>query len=141
MQALPRPMAAAFIIREGKLLLVENIKHGLRIEPPGGKVHDGETHEEACIREVKEELGVTVTPTEHFSSHVIDTPEGRFAVELFLCTITEGEPRGDLEPGKIGGCGWYGYDDLQKLAREGTLVPDVCEALPRLERHMKDTAQ
>lgn len=129
-------MGAAFIIEHGKLLLIHNIKHGLRIEPPGGKVQEGETYEEATIREVREELGIEIIIEELFSEHEIETPEGSFHVKLFLADIINGEPQKDLEPGKIGGFTWYDFEDLQKMEKDGTLVPDVCEAIPLLKEKL-----
>ncbi len=128
-----RDMAAAFIIEDSKLLLVHNIKHGLRIEPPGGKVQAGESFEDCAVREVCEELGIEVEIIDLFSTHDIETPEGPFHVELYRCRILSGTPQKDLEPGKIGGFEWYTYEELENLANEKTLVPDVVEALPKLK--------
>ena len=45
--------AYVFAFRNGQLLLVKNRKRGW--EAPGGKIEDGETPEEAALREFKEE--------------------------------------------------------------------------------------
>lgn len=131
-------MAAVFVIRDGKVLLVHNIKHGLRIEPPGGKVHEGESYEECAVREAKEELGIDISLERLFVEHDIQTPEGPFHLRLFLAHIVDGEPQDGLEPGKTGGFGWYDYADLERLCAEKSLVPDVVEAMPLLREKLEN---
>lgn len=126
-----RDMTAALIVRDGKLLLVHNVKHGLRIEPPGGKVHPGEGLEESVVREVAEELGVDVRVTGLFGEYPTHTPEGLFVVSMYLCDIISGEPR-ICEPEKIPEFGWYSYDELLELRDTGALVPNMCAALDGL---------
>jgi 8-oxo-dGTP diphosphatase len=54
--------AVAVIVDEGRVLLVHRRKHGKEYYVlPGGGVEPGETVEEACVREVKEETGLDVT--------------------------------------------------------------------------------
>lgn len=56
------PRAAAIIIQNNSVALIERRRAGRHYFLfPGGKVDDGETREEAVIREVREELGLEVT--------------------------------------------------------------------------------
>jgi 8-oxo-dGTP diphosphatase len=67
---MPRPLlivaAAALIDRDGRVLITQRPAGkpmaGLW-EFPGGKVKEGETPEQAIIRELYEELGIDVCPT------------------------------------------------------------------------------
>jgi ADP-ribose pyrophosphatase YjhB (NUDIX family) len=49
--------ATAFVVRDGKTLLHKHRKLGLWL-PPGGHVDEGETPDQAVLREVKEETGL-----------------------------------------------------------------------------------
>ena len=52
-----RERVAAIIVKNGKILLVsDDISN--KFYPPGGKIEEGESHEEALTRELKEELNV-----------------------------------------------------------------------------------
>lgn len=53
-------IASAFLIEEGRVLLVKQRNHKFWT-PPGGLVDSGEDPKKACIREVKEELGLDIT--------------------------------------------------------------------------------
>lgn len=135
-------MVAAVIIRDKKLLLARNIKKGVRLEPPGGKVQEGETLEQAVVREAMEEMGRAVTVGKKVGTYETDTPEGGFDVSLFFCDM-EGDPVEGLEPGKIGGFEWLTFDELADLAEKNaagdlsrTLVPNVIAALPELAEYL-----
>jgi len=56
-----RPSVRGIIMRAGKLALVHNGKFDYYMFPGGG-IEEGESHEEALIREVKEESGLVVIP-------------------------------------------------------------------------------
>ncbi len=127
-----RELTAALIIRDKKVLLVHNAKHGLRVEPPGGKRHEGEGVEASIIREVEEELGVMVRPVRLFGTFDTRSPEGDFSVRMFICEITSGEPR-VMEPDKIPSFGWYSFSEMERLKEDGSLVPNMAEALPLLK--------
>jgi 8-oxo-dGTP diphosphatase len=64
-------------------------------EFPGGKVEQGETPEQAVIRELQEELAVTVTEPclapLTFASH--DYGEFHILLPLFVCRRWEGRPQ------------------------------------------------
>jgi len=129
MKDMKREMAAALIVRGDKVLLVHNRKHGvLRVEPPGGKAHEGEAPEESVVREAAEELGVAVRPVRLFGIYDTHSPEGGFSVHLYLCEIISGEPR-VMEPDKIPAFGWYSIGEVERFRDEGALVPNMVEAL------------
>jgi len=89
-------VAAALVDDEGRVLLAQR-PDGKQLagmwEFPGGKVEDGETPENALIRELQEELGITVR---HaclapfvFASHTYET--FHLLMPLFLIRRWEGE--------------------------------------------------
>jgi 8-oxo-dGTP diphosphatase len=128
-----REMTAGIIIRDKRVLLVHNMKHGLRVEPPGGKKEPSEGWEESVMREIREELGVTVSVRGIIGEYATHSPEGEFLVKLYLCNISSGEPK-VMEPEKIPSFGWYSLEDMRKAAIEGTLVPNMVKALGDIER-------
>lgn len=129
-----REMTAGIIIRDKRVLLVHNIKHGsLRVEPPGGKKEPGEGWEESVMREIKEELDLTVAVKAAIGDYATHSPEGEFLVRLYLCEITSGEIR-LMEPHKIAAFGWYSVDDMKGAAKDGTLVPNMGLALADISR-------
>ena len=70
---------------EGKWLLTRHIVRG--IEFPGGKAEEGETVEEAAIRETIEETGVTIKNLTRFAEYVVssDVP---FCKAVFTANIS-----------------------------------------------------
>lgn len=128
-----KELTAGLIIKDGRVLLVHNRKHGMRIEPPGGKVHTGETPQECVIRELEEELGIKVEPIELMGVYDTRSPEGEFKVHMFICRITGGEPR-VMEPDKIPSFGWYTAEEMEAFKDEGLLVPNLVCALGEIRR-------
>lgn len=62
-------------------------------EFPGGKVERGETPEDACRRELAEELDVTVENLQAFYTVEYDYPDFHLSMECFFCEIAAGSPR------------------------------------------------
>lgn len=57
-------VVAAVIIRDGRILLTQRSPKGSYpwlFESPGGKVDQGETHSQALVRELREELAIEAT--------------------------------------------------------------------------------
>jgi 8-oxo-dGTP diphosphatase len=57
--------AVAVVVRGGRMLVIRRARHV--VAPgvycfPGGGIEDGETEEEALVRELREEVGVSVAP-------------------------------------------------------------------------------
>ncbi len=63
---------------KGEILMLQNIKHGLNWQCPGGKIDAGETPEEALKREVYEELGVHVEVGKHLGNFHCQTEDATY---------------------------------------------------------------
>lgn len=89
-------VVAALIRVEGKVLLTQRKpgKHlGMSWEFPGGKVEEGEDDHQALMRELREELGVTVVVgTRCFETRHNYGPREMHLV-VYRCRVVEGEPQ------------------------------------------------
>lgn len=59
-------------------------------EFPGGKIEQGETAEQALIREIKEELETTISVDDFVKTIEYDYPEFHLSMDCFMCSIVEG---------------------------------------------------
>lgn len=66
---------------------------GLMWEFVGGKVESGETKKQALIRECREELNVTVEPTDVFMDVIHEYPDITVHLTLFNASIAKGVPQ------------------------------------------------
>jgi 8-oxo-dGTP diphosphatase len=98
-----KQVAVGIILQKGRVLACQRKADGrypLKWEFPGGKVEDGETHEQAMTRELHEELSITVDEFERFFQQDWVYPgsvsgqntSGAFSVTYFLVTSFSGEP-------------------------------------------------
>ena len=89
-------VVAALICDNGKFMICQRPAHkarGLLWEFVGGKVEQGETKEQALIRECQEELAVTLSVGDVFMDVVHEYPDLTVHLTLFNATIAEGEPQ------------------------------------------------
>jgi mutator protein MutT len=91
-------VVAALIEREGRLLVCQRKRTGispLLWEFPGGKVHDGERPEQALVRELAEELDVTVRvgPELYRTRHRYPELPDELELRFFAADIVSGTPR------------------------------------------------
>ncbi len=89
-------VVAALIWDEDKFLICQrpaNKARALLWEFVGGKVEEGETKEQALIRECREELAITVEPHEVFMEVTHEYPDITVHLTLFNCTISKGQPQ------------------------------------------------
>lgn len=58
-------------------------------EFPGGKIEEGESPEEALVREIEEELDAVVEVGELIDTVEYDYPNFHLSMDCFICTIKE----------------------------------------------------
>ena len=88
-------VVAAVIERDGRFLLTRR-QPGVHLEGmwefPGGKIDEGESHEHALRREIREELGADVEVRGLVFEITHEYPERTIALYFYECTLV-GEPR------------------------------------------------
>jgi 8-oxo-dGTP diphosphatase len=88
-------VVAAVIEREGRILIARRparLHLGGLWEFPGGKRQEGESAPEALAREIREELGATVTVGPLLETVDWTYPGKRVRIAFFRCRL-DGEPR------------------------------------------------
>lgn len=91
-------VAAALADAEGRVLLQQRAPGRAMAglwEFPGGKMEEGETPEQALVRELAEELGIAVDETALAPAGFASAPNGpaHMILLLYLCRVWRGEPR------------------------------------------------
>ena len=84
---------AAIIKKNNQYLIVQRNrkKHlGLKWEFPGGKVKDNETFEEALLREIKEELNITINMNEKIAEEKYKDEKINIVLHYYLCSHESG---------------------------------------------------
>ncbi len=86
-----KDVAIGIVNYDSRVLMIKRAKKegNLVWAFPGGKVEDGETKEEACIRELYEETGLNVSIIELLGERT--HPETGAKIAYFLCKQENGE--------------------------------------------------
>lgn len=91
-----RKAVRCFLIRENKVVVTKykagNLKAGY-YEIPGGKIEEGETPEQAVMREFKEETGMQVSDLKRKGSMIVEYPNRIFNFETYVAQEYQGEPQ------------------------------------------------
>ncbi len=88
-------VVAALIWQGDKFMICQRPSHkarGLMWEFVGGKVEEGESFENALIRECREELAIEIKPLDIFTEVKHVYPDITISLTLFNAVITSGEP-------------------------------------------------
>lgn len=114
---------AAVVVRGDELLLQYNLKKGGN-EFPGGKHEGDETMQECAARELLQETGIDIHPTDlHFFGYV-DEEAGWLAM-MFLGFVPDGTEPELREPDKHSGYHWLPVHQLHALEQPTESVRHV----------------
>lgn len=89
-----RPSARGIIIKDNKILLSHELNTGVYMTPGGG-LEEGETLQECCVRELREEAGYEVIPIKPFVTVNEYSFETLYISNYFICEI-KGEAKQSL---------------------------------------------
>jgi 8-oxo-dGTP diphosphatase len=132
-RALKLVVAAALVDSDGRILIADRPVGKAMAgywEFPGGKVADGETPEQALVRELKEELGITtsigcLSPLA-FASYTYD--DFHLLMPLFVCRVWHGTPQ-PREGQQLAWVKPYELRAYQLLPADVPLVPVIEERI------------
>lgn len=80
-------------------------------EFPGGKVEEGETPEQALVREIKEELDTLIEVGPFIDTIEYDYPTFHLSMDCFYCEVKEGH----LELKEAEAAKWLTKDDIDAV--------------------------
>lgn len=130
-------VALALVSPDGKVLMQQrplNKAHGGLWEFPGGKLEPGETPEQAIVREIDEELGVSIESANllplSFASERPGAGKRPVLLLLYIASNWQGAPTA-LEAGTQ--VKWASVDELLALPMPPLDVPLAQALIPLLE--------
>ncbi len=80
-------------------------------EFPGGKIEEGETPQQALVREIQEELAVVIDVGEFIRTIEYDYPSFHLSMDCFWATVKEGE----IIPLEAEDVKWLNKDELYNV--------------------------
>ncbi|MFD3448256.1 (deoxy)nucleoside triphosphate pyrophosphohydrolase [Microbacteriaceae bacterium 4G12] len=124
-------VVSAVIVENGKILCAQrgptNRILPLKWEFPGGKIEEGESHQEALRREINEEIQCTVEIGDQIDYTVYEYDFGIVHLTTFYCKLIEGTPvliehaaMKWLSPDELESLDWAPADipAIEKVAKE-----------------------
>ena len=98
-------------------------------EFPGGKIEEGETPEEALVREIEEELETEIEVGDLIDTIEYDYPKFHMTMDCFMCSIISGR----LTLLEHEAARWLAADELWQVK----WLPSDIRVIEELEKRMK----
>lgn len=109
--------AAGIVVSHNKILMVKE-KATKRWSVPSGEIESGETAEQACIREVKEETGFIVSLEKSIHTKIVVIGNHNVTTYYFHCIISTGEIMYEDPDEEIEEIAWQNYDNLLSIEHD-----------------------
>ena len=109
-------VVAGAIIKDGYVFAAQRGNKGetkFKWEFPGGKIEEGETSQQALIREIKEELDTEIKVDDFVMTERYEYPDFILDMDVFLCHVVKG--RLEVEEGIHLAEKWVKITDLDKV--------------------------
>ncbi|GGU55792.1 hypothetical protein GCM10010211_20750 [Streptomyces albospinus] len=115
-------ISAAIVVHENRVLMVRRrISEGqLSWQFPAGEIEDGETSEQAAVRETHEEVGLTVTAVKALGGRV--HPKSGRNMSYTACTVTSGTAF-VADKDELAELKWVALADIPELVPYGLFEP------------------
>ena len=115
-------VSMAIIARDGAVLMIQRKQREgeLLWAFPGGAVEAGETSEQAAVREVAEEVGLTVASDRVLGDRV--HPKTHRAMVYVACSVVDGEPT-VLDTDEIAEVAWVKHAEIAERVPYGLFEP------------------
>jgi len=121
--------AGSFVIDPDshKILLVQS--RGQMWGPPKGTIQDNETIDECAIREVFEETGLVLSPSQFLGKTIVKNKAMYYTTEI---KETDINPQNHIKDNDANGIGWFNVDCLETMVKEEKLhINKHCKILLR----------
>jgi mutator protein MutT len=89
-----RKAVRTYLFKDNKIMAIKYITEECfgYYDVPGGKIEEGETPEQAAIREFKEETGIEISNPMYAGNMIAEYPNRIFDLEIFVVYSYKGEP-------------------------------------------------
>ena len=125
----PTPVVGAVLISEGRVLLCRRSARRTwrpgRWDLPGGHVEPGETPPQALVRELREELAITIAPPTGTPLATVTVPQ--FEMPVWVVDAWDGQVV-NAAPDEHDAIGWFGPDEVPE---EDLALPVYAELIRR----------
>ena len=102
--------ACVLLWEDGKFLSVSRKDNPNLVGLPGGKLNDGESPQQAAVRETLEETGIEVEILEYEGAFA--TVEGDYVVYCYIAQRKEGVEPKPIDPSETGRVRWVTIEEL-----------------------------